>query len=82
MRTDDQHKWPGQLLAQQSDMDYRTLERHYRQSPQYAAMVARYPQLRQSIEACGTAELVDDAPQRSSGPSGVDLKWERSHGED
>ena len=82
MRTDDQHKRPGQLLAQQSDMDYRTLERHYRQSPQYAAMVARYPQLRQSIEACGTAELVDDAPSSTVDQPAVMLQWERSHGED
>ena len=82
MSTDDQHQRPGRSLAQQSDIEYRVLERHYRQSPQYAAMVARYPQLRHWIEACDQAELVDDGQRRGSGPSAVQLQWDRSHGED
>ncbi len=44
----------------QPDQDYRQLERSYRHSPQYAAMVQRYPVLRHAIQDCQQAELVSD----------------------
>ena len=81
MTTDKPQERPGQLLCQASDVDYRTLEHQYHQSAQYAAMVARYPQLRDSIEACGDAELVADAALSSMDPPAVVLHWDRSHGE-
>ena len=81
MSTDNHDERPGSLLAQASDFDYRALEQHYHQSPQYAAMVARYPQLRHWIDACGNAELVDDAQQAPTEQPAVVLQWDRSHGE-
>ncbi|MEB3261402.1 MAG: hypothetical protein VKK94_00420 [Cyanobacteriota bacterium] len=53
------------------DLYYRQLESHYRQSPQYADMVERYPQLRSSIASCRQADLIGDPL----------LQWDRSHGE-
>lgn len=97
MTTDDQpHRWgartePGpdealvhsQALPPQNDQDYRQLEQHYRRSAQYAAMVARYPQLRHWISACSTGDLVGDPPGDTGqhGLPGVVLQWDRSHGE-
>lgn len=78
---DNPQERPGQLLCQASDFDYRTLEQQYHQSAQYAAMVALYPQLRDSIEDCGDAELVDDGVLSSMDPPAVVLQWDRSHGE-
>ena len=44
-----------------SDPDYRELERCYRQSPAYAAMVERYPLLRRAIASCRGVALVGRA---------------------
>ena len=74
---------PGQPLPAQTDQNYRQLEQHYRRSAQYAAMVARYPQLRHWINACSNADLVGqppEEPQQHAVP-GVVLQWDRSHGE-
>ena len=68
--------------ATQQDQDYRLLEQGYRQSPEYAAMVQRYPLLRSLIKACRGSRLVGHPP--SSGhaqPPVVGLQWDRSHGE-
>jgi hypothetical protein len=50
----------GDQPSMQPDQDYRQLERSYRHSPQYAAMVQRYPVLRHAIQDCQQAELVSD----------------------
>ncbi|MFM7549160.1 MAG: hypothetical protein ACKO8I_09870 [Cyanobacteriota bacterium] len=65
-----------------SDPDYRELERCYRQSLAYAAMVERYPLLRSAIASCRGIALVGrpSAPPRADVP-GVRLHWQRSHGE-
>jgi len=44
--------------AMQPDQDYRLLEHSYRNSPEYAAMVERYPLLQSLITACVSSELV------------------------
>lgn len=44
--------------AMQPDQDYRLLEHSYRNSPEYAAMVERYPLLRSLISASASFELV------------------------
>jgi len=44
-----------------SDPDYRELERCYRQSPAYAAVVERYPLLRRAIASCRGVALVGRA---------------------
>jgi len=73
----------GQPLSMQNDQDYRQLEQHYRRSAQYAAMVARYPQLRHWISTCSTGDLVGDPTGNPDqhGLPGVVLQWDRSHGE-
>ena len=70
-------------LPQQSDQDYRELERQYHRSAQYAAMVSQYPQLRHWINACRRSPLVGDAPEQAKHhtPKGIVLQWDRSHGE-
>lgn len=50
----------GDQGGMQLDQDYRQLEAGYRDSPQYAAMVQRYPALKHAIEACQEDELVSD----------------------
>ena len=42
----------------QQDQDYRLLEHSYRNSPEYAAMVERYPLLRSLITESVSSELV------------------------
>ena len=81
MTTDNPQERPGLLLSQASDFDYRTLEQKYHQSSQYAAMVARYPQLRHWIDVCGDAELVEDGSPSPIDHPAVVLHWDRSHGE-
>ncbi len=73
---------PGDQPCMQPDQDYRQLEQSYRHSAQYAAMVQRYPVLRQAIEACQQADLVSDQ-QSPLLPAleGPQLHWNRSHGE-
>ncbi|NDC35236.1 MAG: hypothetical protein EBZ51_07595 [Synechococcaceae bacterium WB9_2_112] len=73
----------GQPLPAQTDHDYRQLEQHYRRSAQYAAMVARYPQLRHWISHCSNVDLVGDPAETPIGHAvgGVVLQWDRSHGE-
>ena len=44
----------------QQDQDYRLLEHSYRNSPEYAAMVERYPLLRSLISASTSSELIGD----------------------
>ena len=48
----------GEQESMQQNPDYRLLESSYRQSAEYAAMVQRYPLLRNSITACESSELV------------------------
>ena len=52
----------GDQQSMQPDQDYRVLERSYRQSAEYAAMVQRYPLLHSSINDCASSELVGDPP--------------------
>jgi len=68
--------------AMQPDRDYRLLEHSYRNSPEYAAMVERYPLLRSLITACVSSELVGHplAIACVEHP-GLTLQWDRSHGE-
>jgi hypothetical protein len=73
---------PVHLSGANPELHYRRLERDYRGSAQYAAMVERYPQLKASIEQCSQGDLIHDGtgllpPQAA----GVQLEWERSHGE-
>ena len=70
-------------LPQQSDQDYRALERQYHRSDQYAAMVSRYPQLRHWIKACRSSPLVGDPQVQAKhlNQRGIVLQWDRSHGE-
>ncbi|MDI9405259.1 MAG: hypothetical protein QM522_01010 [Chitinophagaceae bacterium] len=82
MSNDRQHAWPDDLhpLVTNQEIHYRLLERNYRQSAQYAAMVERYPLLKQSIETCQQGDLIGDASP-SSQLTAVHLEWDRSHGE-
>jgi hypothetical protein len=66
--------------ALREELHYRQLEQTYYQSSQYAAMVERYPLLRNSIAACHSMELVSDAPAPVS-RGAAHLHWQRSHGE-
>jgi hypothetical protein len=68
--------------SMQPDQDYRLLESSYRNSPEYAAMVERYPLLRSLITACASSELVGHplAITCAEHP-GLTLQWDRSHGE-
>ena len=68
-------------MQQDSDHDYRALEQSYRQSQQYAAMQARYPQLRHWLSVCRHGDLVGDSASASAWPPPVVLQWDRSHGE-
>jgi hypothetical protein len=82
MSNDHQRAWPDDLhpLVTNQEVHYRLLEMDYRQSAQYAAMVERYPLLKQSIEICQQGDLIGDSslpPQLAA----VHLEWERSHGE-
>lgn len=70
--------------ATQTDQDYRLLEQTYRESPEYAAMVRRYPLLRRAIKACRHSRLVGNPnpPAKTHAqPNGAGLQWERGHGE-
>ena len=68
--------------AMQPDQDYRLLEHSYRNSPEYAAMVERYPLLRSLISACVSSELVGHPLVIAcvEQPT-LTLQWDRSHGE-
>ena len=68
--------------AMQPDQDYRLLEHSYRNSPEYAAMVERYPLLQSLITACVSSELVGHplAIACVEQPT-LMLQWDRSHGE-
>ena len=68
--------------AMQPDQDYRLLEHSYRNSPEYAAMVERYPLLRSLISACVSSELVGHPLVIAcvEHPT-LTLQWDRSHGE-
>jgi hypothetical protein len=70
--------------AVSAEQHYRELAWTYYQSPQYAAMVERYPLLQSSIAACQSMALISDAsaPSTPHPPATADLRWERSHGED
>ncbi len=71
--------------ATQPDQDYRLLEQTYRESPEYAAMVRRYPLLRSAIKACRHSRLVGNPTnplaKTHAQPRRAALQWERSHGE-
>ena len=68
--------------AMQPDQDYRLLEHSYRNSPEYAAMVERYPLLRSLITACISSELVGHPLAIACVEQpGLTLQWDRSHGE-
>ena len=68
--------------AMQPDQDYRLLEHSYRNSPEYAAMVERYPLLRSLITACVSSELVGHPLAMACiEQPGLTLQWDRSHGE-
>jgi hypothetical protein len=70
------------VSAMQPDQDYRLLENSYRNSPEYAAMVERYPLLRSLITACASSELVGHPLAITCiENSGLELQWDRSHGE-
>jgi hypothetical protein len=66
----------------QPDQDYRLLEHSYRNSPEYAAMVERYPLLRSLITTCVSSELVGHPLAIACVEQpGLMLQWDRSHGE-
>lgn len=68
--------------AMQPDQDYRLLENSYRNSPEYAAMVERYPLLRSLITARVSSELVGHPLSIACMEQpGLTLQWDRSHGE-
>jgi hypothetical protein len=70
-----------QLLAVVNQA-YRQIEKAYRNSIDYQAMVRRYPQLQRAIGRCSQADWVGGTPPwRHSDRSGVLLQWDRSHGE-
>ena len=76
------HLYGAPTGSMQPDQDYRRLESSYRNSPEYAAMVERYPLLRSLITACASSELVGHplAITCAEHP-GLTLQWDRSHGE-
>lgn len=93
MTHDNQSGWPqqrepdpaGRVHSQSMnpELHYRNLERDYHRSAQYAAMVERYPQLKQSIASCQQGELIGEvSPLLPPQVASVQLEWERSHGED
>jgi len=50
------------------DQTYRQLEKAYRNSATYRAMVRQYPELQRSIARCKRGDLVDGVPRRPSIP--------------